>query len=94
MLALAKRIIHVAGGRNDLRFVEGRPGDPERRRPVIKRMQARYGWSPRVQLTDGLRRTIAAFRGRSRRPLSVRRACTTACPRTWSARPSAGVARA
>jgi dTDP-glucose 4,6-dehydratase len=62
MLALAKRIIHVAGGRNDLRFVEGRPGDPERRRPVIKRMQARYGWSPRVQLTDGLRRTIAAFR--------------------------------
>jgi nucleoside-diphosphate-sugar epimerase len=62
MLDLAKRIIHVSGGFGELRFVEARPGDPERRRPVIKRMQARYGWAPRVQLTDGLRRTVAAFR--------------------------------
>ena len=62
MLELAKRIIHVSGGGGGLRFVDARPGDPERRRPVIKRMQARYGWSPRIQLTDGLRQTVAAFR--------------------------------
>jgi nucleoside-diphosphate-sugar epimerase len=62
MLDLAKRIIHVSAGFGELRFVEARPGDPERRRPVIKRMQTRYGWGPRVQLTDGLRRTVAAFR--------------------------------
>ena len=62
MLELAKRIIHVSGGDGGLRFVDARPGDPERRRPVIKRMQGRYGWSPRIQLTDGLRQTVAAFR--------------------------------
>ena len=63
MLDLARRIIHVSGGGGDVRFVDARPGDPERRRPIIKRMQTRYGWSPRVQLTDGLRQTVAAFRG-------------------------------
>ena len=62
MLELAKRIIHVSAGDGELRHVEARPGDPERRRPVIKRMQARYGWGPRIQLTDGLRQTVAAFR--------------------------------
>jgi len=62
MLDLARRIIKVAGGRGELCFIEARPGDPERRRPVIRRMHERYGWSPRVQLTDGLRRTVVAFR--------------------------------
>ncbi len=62
MLELAKRIVHVSGGHAQLRFVDARPGDPARRRPIIQRMQARYGWSPRVQLTDGLRQTVAAFR--------------------------------
>ena len=62
MLELAKRIVHVSAGDGELRHLEARPGDPERRRPVIKRMQARYGWVPRIQLTDGLRQTVAAFR--------------------------------
>ena len=39
-----------------------RPGDPERRRPVIDRVRERYGWEPRVPLAQGLARTIAAFR--------------------------------
>ena len=32
----------------ELRFTSARPGDPERRRPVIDRSRARYGWEPRV----------------------------------------------
>jgi nucleoside-diphosphate-sugar epimerase len=62
MLDLAKRVLHVTGSRSELLFVEARPGDPERRRPIIKRMQARYGWAPAVQLTEGLRRTVRSFR--------------------------------
>jgi dTDP-glucose 4,6-dehydratase len=62
MLDLARRILHVAGSRAELHFVDARPGDPERRRPIIKRIQARYGWAPRVQLTEGLRRTVRSFR--------------------------------
>lgn len=73
MLELAKRIIHVSAGDGELRHVEARPGDPERRRPVIKRMQARYGWGPRIQLTDGLRQTVAAFRASQPTPNPVPR---------------------
>lgn len=65
---LARRIIRVAGGRSELSFVEARPGDPARRRPVIKRMQARYGWSPRVDLSKGLRDTVVAFRAEAESP--------------------------
>ncbi|HET9084239.1 MAG TPA: NAD-dependent epimerase/dehydratase family protein [Candidatus Limnocylindrales bacterium] len=68
MLELAKRIIHGSGGGGEMRFIEARPGDPARRRPVINRMRARYGWNPRVQLSDGLRRTIAAFRAADMSP--------------------------
>jgi dTDP-glucose 4,6-dehydratase len=67
MLDLARRIQHVAGSRAELRFVDARPGDPERRRPIIKRIQSRYGWAPRVQLTEGLRRTVRSFRDAAER---------------------------
>ena len=62
MLDLARRILQIGGRGSEMRFTEARAGDPVRRRPVIKRMQKRYGWAPRVQLSEGLRRTIRAFR--------------------------------
>jgi nucleoside-diphosphate-sugar epimerase len=62
MLDLAQRILQLGGGRSEIRFTEARPGDPARRRPIIKRMQTRYGWTPRVRLGEGLRRTVRAFR--------------------------------
>jgi UDP-glucuronate decarboxylase len=36
--------------------------DPTRRRPDISRAQKLLGWSPKVELDDGLERTIAWFR--------------------------------
>jgi len=62
MLDLARRVLQIVGRRDEMRFIEARPGDPVRRRPIIKRMQARYDWTPRVQLSEGLRRTVRAFR--------------------------------
>jgi len=59
---LAERIVELTGGHGELQFTHPRPGDPERRRPIIRRMEERYGWTPRVELGDGLRRTIEAFR--------------------------------
>jgi nucleoside-diphosphate-sugar epimerase len=59
---LAQHIAELTETDGTLRFTSARPGDPERRRPVIDRIQARYGWEPRVELRDGLRATIAAFR--------------------------------
>jgi dTDP-glucose 4,6-dehydratase len=73
MLDLARRIVRLGGGRGEMQFTESRAGDPVRRRPVIKRMQKRYGWTPRVQLSEGLRRTISAFRGGEAEAIGPRR---------------------
>ena len=59
---LANRIVELTGGRSLITFTPARAGDPERRRPVIDKIHQRYGWLPRVDLTEGLQRTIASFR--------------------------------
>ena len=44
---LATHIVDLTETDSDLRFTSARPGDPERRRPVIERISERYGWEPR-----------------------------------------------
>ncbi len=58
---LAEEIVRLTGSTSALQFDPRRPGDPERRRPDISRIQARYGWSPTVDLSTGLDRTIDGF---------------------------------
>jgi dTDP-glucose 4,6-dehydratase len=58
---LAERIRQITGTDSRLQHTERRPGDPEHRRPDVERIRARYGWTPRTDLTEGLHRTIAAF---------------------------------
>lgn len=46
--------------------IESRPipeNDPVRRRPDTTRAKERLGWQPRVDLLEGLRRTVEYFRG-------------------------------
>jgi dTDP-glucose 4,6-dehydratase len=38
--------------------------DPTRRKPDITRAVERLGWTPRVPLEEGIRRTVEWFRGR------------------------------
>lgn len=40
------------------------PADPQRRQPDISRAKKILGWKPKVDLEDGLRKTIEDFRGR------------------------------
>jgi nucleoside-diphosphate-sugar epimerase len=61
ILDVAERVRQLTGASSVIRFDDRRPGDPERRRPDIGRMQARYGWQPMVELSDGLRLTMEAF---------------------------------
>ena len=58
---LAEQIANVADRAPILRFVERRPGDPERRRPDISKMRGRYGWQPFVPLSIGLQQTADSF---------------------------------
>ena len=58
---LAARIVRLTGTSAPISRGPRRVEDPARRRPVIAKMKARYGWRPRVALDEGLRRTIAWF---------------------------------
>ena len=57
---LAEMILRLAGRDGNLAFIDARPGDPRKRRPVIDRMTQRYGWQPRVGLEQGLTETLRA----------------------------------
>ena len=61
VLELASLIVRLTGSRS--RFVfRSLPGDdPTQRRPVIKRATSELGWTPRIQLEQGLMRTIEYF---------------------------------
>ena len=61
---LADRVRALVGG--DVQVVT-RPlpvDDPQVRQPDISRATSKLGWTPRVELDEGLRRTIAYFRDR------------------------------
>jgi nucleoside-diphosphate-sugar epimerase len=62
MLDLAETIAAAAGAGTAITHLPAAVDDPARRRPDISRLQARYGWSPRVPLDDGIGRTVAYFR--------------------------------
>ncbi len=59
---LAEQIQSAFGSSSSITFDDRRPGDPERRRPDISKMEERYGWRPEVELARGLRKTADAFR--------------------------------
>ena len=58
---LAEEIRRLIRPTTLITYTARRPGDPERRRPDITKIGRRYGWRPRTSLSEGLRRTIAAF---------------------------------
>jgi UDP-glucuronate decarboxylase len=61
MLELAQNVIDITGSKSR---IERRPlpqDDPKQRRPNIEKAQQILGWSPKVQLREGLTRTIDYF---------------------------------
>jgi len=77
ILQFAEAVRAVAGGGGRIVHLPLPKDDPQRRRPDITRARQLLGWEPRTSLTDGLRQTIAYFRGVpgvAARPADVRRA--------------------
>jgi dTDP-glucose 4,6-dehydratase len=64
ILEFAETINRLTGNTAGMEFhSEGRLGnDPERRCPDISRARSLLGWEPKVELDEGLRRTIAFFK--------------------------------
>jgi len=64
VLELAELVIKLTGSRSKLTFRPLPQDDPARRRPDISKAKAVLGgWTPKVALEDGLKETIAYFRG-------------------------------
>jgi UDP-glucuronate decarboxylase len=63
MLELAEKIIRLTQSGSRITYRPLPADDPRQRKPDISLAQARLGWTPRVPLEEGLKPTIAYFRG-------------------------------
>ena len=62
VVEFAETVIKLSGGRSKLSFVPGRPDDPKKRCPDITKAKTLLGWSPQVDLEEGLRQTLNYFK--------------------------------
>ncbi len=60
---LAEQVIDLTGSKSKLVFLPLPQDDPKQRQPNIEKAREILGWEPRVQLRDGLTKTIAYFDG-------------------------------
>jgi UDP-glucuronate decarboxylase len=63
MLELAQLVIRLTGTRSRLVFRPLPQDDPRQRKPDITLARKELGWEPRVDLEEGIRRTIEYFKG-------------------------------
>jgi UDP-glucuronate decarboxylase len=59
---LAEKVIAMTGERSTIVFEALPADDPRQRRPDIALAKSALGWEPKIELADGLTRTIAYFR--------------------------------
>jgi len=62
MLELAQQVIAAVGGSSTIEYQPLPQDDPTQRQPNIDRAQKTLGWSPTIDLAEGLTRTVAYFR--------------------------------
>lgn len=62
IIELARIVVDLCGSPSGIRHIERPEQDPTRRCPDIGRVRSDIGWEPRVNLEEGLRKTIEYFR--------------------------------
>ncbi len=62
VLELAEKVLELTGRRSEIKFSPLPADDPVRRCPDISLAREKLGWQPRLNLGEGLRKTIAYFR--------------------------------
>ena len=63
ILEFAEHIRKMTGTKSEIIFHNLPEDDPKQRKPDITKARTLLGWEPRVALEDGLRETVAYFRG-------------------------------
>lgn len=62
ILELAETVLEVVDTESDITYEPLPEDDPEMRRPDVTRMRETFGWSPEVELEDGLSKTADSYR--------------------------------
>jgi UDP-glucuronate decarboxylase len=63
ILELAEKVIKLTGSKSKIVKMPLPPDDPMQRQPDITLAKNELGWSPTIQIEDGLAKTIEYFRG-------------------------------
>ena len=63
MIELAEKVLGIVGGNSKLTFKPLPQDDPKQRQPDISLAKSVLDWEPKVSLEDGLKETIAYFKG-------------------------------
>ncbi len=61
ILELAQMVVELTGSKSRIRLKELPSDDPKQRQPDISRARAELGWEPKIELREGLAKTIAYF---------------------------------
>src|SRR6266700_8119292 len=61
MRELAELVVSLTGSRSKIEYRPLPTDDPRQRQPDISRAQKTLGWEPKVQLEEGLEKTVAYF---------------------------------
>jgi len=61
MLELAETVIHLTGSRSKICYLPLPEDDPSQRQPDIRLAQEKLDWEPKVELDEGLKKTILYF---------------------------------
>ena len=62
MIELANTIIKLTNSSSKVIFKDLPEDDPKQRKPSIEKATSQLGWSPKVQLNEGLALTIEYFK--------------------------------
>ncbi len=63
MKQLADQVIGLTGSKSSLVHMDLPADDPRQRQPDISLAREKLGWTPKVELAEGLQKTISYFRG-------------------------------
>jgi len=61
---LAEEVVRICDSKSGVTYLPLPQDDPRQRKPDITRAQTLLGWTPKIQLREGLEKTVAYFRER------------------------------
>jgi len=65
ILECAEAVLQVTGSKSELRFEPLPEDDPTRRRPDITKARTLLGWEPKVELKEGLEKSLDFFKAKA-----------------------------